>query len=220
MTNEQAINILKEQIESVQWITPHTHQTWLTQTKSEIKKIFDVFSEEYSFLNGFKLVSPFSSDPTMTQITQNRKTIIDFLERCIKTIERDRPLKSPEPIIKYVDRPVYREIIKEVIKEVMVYPPKINAFRAVVNWFRRKDILALIGALAIILNIPFWTGWLIAENKGDIKNLDLKRDNKQLIKDTTTLGAKNRELSDSIVIYSTLDVSNAKPETSTERNKN
>jgi hypothetical protein len=211
MTNEQAIKILNEQIDSLQWLNDSTHKTWLTQTKSEIKKIFGIGSEESFFLNSFSLVDPHSKNQVNLQLMMSRPTITDFLKRCIQTIERDKPIKSPAPVIQYVDR------VKEVIKEVHVYPPKLNQFRVFINWIKRQDSLTLIGTLLGVLSLPFGLAWLLATNKGDIKNYDLRMEIKELKGDTTKMGIANRKLLDSIIKTTTpLDLTKSKTGSSTK----
>ncbi|HEX7904127.1 MAG TPA: hypothetical protein VF487_09630 [Chitinophagaceae bacterium] len=219
MTNEQAVKILNEQIDSLKWVNDNTHITWLTQTKSEIKKIFGSGSEESLFLIGFHLIDKFSKTPINTQLIYARTTMTDFLQRCIESINRDKPLKEPAPIIKYVDRIVEKEVIKEVIKEVPVYPPKANQFRIFINWLKRRDTLNLIGTIILVLGLPFGLGWLLAENKGEIKNIELNRENKQLREDTTSLGIKNRELLDSITVIFPFDIPKSKSDSNTKNDK-
>jgi hypothetical protein len=213
MTSQKAIQILNEQIESVRLVTEQTHKTWVTQTKSEIEAIFGIGSTESLFLITFHFVEHYSQESVMSQIGKSRLTAIDFLRNCIKTIERRIPEKQPDPVIKYVDRPG-----KEIIKEVMVYPPKVNYFWTFIKWIKRQDVLALIGSIIAILGLPFSLGWLLATNKGDIKNYELSRDNKQLKNDTAYLGSENRQLKDSLRAVP-FNISNSKSDSNAKSDK-
>ena len=215
MTTEQAIQILNEQITSLRWVSEKTSDSWKTQTQSIIKDMFGFASPEYTYISTFAFSSFYGNLSISSQISESKTSAIDYLERCIVTIQRKNLFKPPAPVIKYVDRPV----VKEIIKEVLIDSPKVNNFRSFIKWLRRKDTLALIGTGLTVLGLPFALGWFLAGNRGDIKNSDLRRENKQLIIDTSSLGIRNRQLLDTFFSIKTiLDVAKTKTVSDTQRN--
>lgn len=222
MTNTEATQILREQILSLVFLNDKTYDSWHTQTKSVIRDFFGFTSEEYNFINRFSFTKILSDLPVLSQITQSKPTAIDFLERCIKTIERKQLFKPPEPIIKYVEKPVIKEVIrnieviKEVIKEVIVPPKKVNVFLAFFRWVKRRDVLAFITTALAVLAMPFWLGWSLSENKGEIKNIELRRENSELKADTTYIKSQNRKLIDSLRVNASLNITKTKADDSTK----
>jgi len=134
MTTDQAIKIINEQISSLILVTERTYDPWHTQTKSVIKDLFTVLSEEYSFISSFRYNSFYSDLSLTVQLHKATPTLIDFLKRCIVTIELSSYLNRP-PVIQYIDRPVVKEVIKikksgRSSKRSFSRTQKVNAFVA------------------------------------------------------------------------------------------
>ena len=73
--------------------------------------------------------------------------------------------------------------------------------------------------MIFVLGLPFWLGWYLGENKAEIKNIELRKENKQLIIDTTNMGSKYRLLINSSKISLPLKVANNKTDSDAKGDK-
>ena len=92
MTKSKAIKNLNDQINKLKNDNSYEYDDWLRQTKTLIKEIFGVVSEEFRFINTFG----FSYYPTTMPVDNDRiisirkqiDTIIKYLITCIDTIKQ------------------------------------------------------------------------------------------------------------------------------------